>query len=462
MNPRLFLLILRQRWKIAFVILLAALGAGLAAAYYLPKRYAAEATVMADVRSPDPISALLSPGGGHGGSMGTQVDIIKSDRVARKVVRILKLNENPMVRQMWINQADGKGRLEDWLSDLMQRGLKVTPSRDSSIISITYQGSDPVFVTAVANAYAEAYIEASVELKVEPARQYADWFGNQAKVLRENVEKAQAKLSDFQQKKNIVVTDENLDFELARLNEMSARLFAAQQDTREAQSKQRAGADTLPEVMSNPVVVSLRQSIGQLEVKLSEESSNIGANHPRYQRMTAELAQLKTRLAEETRHASGQYSSNTTVGRSKESDLRGAIESQRKKILDMRKERDQIAVLVRDVEVAKRAYEVVTSRYNQVSLESQATRTNVSVLTPAIEPLHPAFPRPLTQMLMLAAAVGLLLACFAVVGVEFLDRRIRSAEDLGEMLQLPVLTVVNRRLRHRRLPFFRRPALTAK
>lgn len=462
MNPRLFLLILRERWKVALLVFLLALGAGYGVSLYLPKRYVAEATVMADVRSPDPISALLGGGGAGLGSMGTQVDIIKSDRVARKVVRILKLNENPMVRQMWIHQTDGKGRLEDWISELMQRGLKVTPSRDSSIISISYQGQDPAFVATVANAYAEAYIEASVELKVEPARQYAEWFGDQAKVLRENVEKAQAKLSEFQQKKGIVVTDEHVDFELTRLNELSARLVSAQQDTREAQSKQRAGGDTLPEVMQNPVVLSLRTSIAQLEVKMSEEAGNIGANHPRYQRMTSELAQLKKRLAEETAHASGVYSSSTTVGRSKEADLRAAIEAQRKKVLDLRRDRDQIAVLVRDVEVAKRAYEAVTNRLNQASLESQATRTNVSVLNPAIEPLQPSFPRPLAQMLMLAALGGLLLAGAAVAGLEMLDRRIRSAEDLAEMLQLPVLAVVQRQRQRRRLPFARRPALTLK
>lgn len=464
MNPRLFMIVLLERWKLALLVFLLAIAAAMAATHYLPKRYVAEAAVMVDIRSPDPLAALISPTGIHPGTMGTQVDIIKSDRVGRKVSRILKLNENPAVREMWLNATEGKGRLDDWLTELLQRGLWVTPSRDSNILTISYQGSDPAFVTGVANAYAEAYIEASVELKVEPARQYAEWFGSQAKVLRESLEGAQSRLSAFQQKKGIVVTDEHLDYELARLNELSARLQGVQQETRDAQSKRRSGeADTLPEVMANPVILGLRTSIAQLEAKITEAAANMGSKHPSYVRMQTELAELKKRLVAETSHVASSYSTTTAVGKTREAELRAAIEAQRKKVLDMKQERDQIAVLVRDVETAKRAYEAVTNRFNQVSLESQATRTNVSILTPAIEPLHPVFPKPPTQMLLLAVALGAVLACGAVFGMEMLDRRIRSADDLAEMLQLPVLAVVERQRWTRRLPLFRSaPALPLK
>lgn len=458
MNPRKFLVILIERWKIALFVALLTVAAGGIASYLLPKRYTAEASVMVDVRSPDPVAALLSPTGIFPGTMGTQVDIIKSDRVARKVVKMLRLDENPAVKQMWVNATEGRGKLEDWMSNLLQKGLKVTPSRDSNLLTLTYQGADPGFVAAIANAYAQAYIEASVELKVEPARQYAQWFGDQAKVLRENVEKAQGRLSEFQQEKRIVATDEAMDYEHANLRDLSARLTAAQGETRDAQSKQRAGSgtmDTLPEVMQNSVVQSLRSHIAQLEAKLKETGGNLGVKHPQYLRMESELAELRNRLAVETSHVASGYSSSSAVGRTKEAELKAAIEAQTKKVLDLKKERDEIAVLVRDVDTAKRAYEAVTNRFNQTSLESQATRTNVSVLTPAVEPLEPSFPRPLNQMLLFAVVLGVVFAGASAVGLEMLDRHIRSADDLAEMLQLPVLAVIERSRRPGRLAFLR-------
>lgn len=466
MNPVKLLTILRDRWKIALLVMLLTVAVGAGVSANLTKRYIADTSLMVDVRSPDPVAALISATGIAPGTMATQVDIIKSDRVARKVVRMLRLDENAAVVRMWQEATQGKGQVTEWMANLLQRGLKVTPSRESNIINISYQGSDPSFAANVANAYAQAYIEASVELKVEPARQYARWFGDQAKILRENVEKAQGKLSAYQQSKGIVVTDEAMDFEVARLNELSTRLTAAQSEVRDARIKQRSAngsADALPEVMTNPVVTSLRTKIVDLEARLKEVGGNLGNQHPQYRRMEAELSEMKARLAAETAHAASGYGATGTVGRNKEAELKEAIEAQKQKILRMRTERDQIAVLLRDVDTAKRAYEAVNNRYNQTSLESQVTQTNVSVLTPAVEPIEPTFPKPLPQMLLMAAALGVLLGFGAVYGVEMIDRRIRSAEDLAEMLQLPVLAVIEPGRAQGRLGFRRAmPLLPAK
>jgi len=445
MNPHKFLLVLRARYKIAILVALLSIAAGIAGNELTPRRYTAETVVMVDIRTPDPIAGLLMPAMMATGTLGTQLDIINSDRVGRKVVKMLRLDEDPAVKEMWRGATGGRGKLEDWMSRLLRKGLKVTPSRDSNVLTLSYQGSDPAFVTAVANAFAQGYVEASVELKVEPARQYSQWFGEQAKVLRENVEKAQARLSDFQRRKGIVATDDSLDSEHAKLRELATRLTAVQGEIRDAQSKQRTGAsspDTLPEVMQNSVVQSLRGSVNQLEVKLKEAAGNLGVRHPQYLRMQSELAELKNRLALETTHAASGFSSSSAVGRTKEAELKAALEAQTRKVLNMKNERDEIAVLLRDVETAKRAYEAVTNRLTQTNLESQATHANVSVLTPAVEPIEPTFPMPLAKTLLISLVLGIVLGGASAFGLELLDRRIRTADDLAEMLQLPVLAVV--------------------
>jgi polysaccharide biosynthesis transport protein len=453
-NPLKLLLILRARWKIALLALLLTVTAGVAALEFVPKRYTAETAVVVDIRSPDPVSAVLMPTMMVPGNLGTQIDIIKSDRVARKVARMLRLDQDTHVKAMWLETTGGKGKVEDWMSDLLLKGLKVSPSRDSSILTISYQGGDPTFAAAAANAFAQAYMEASIELKIEPARQYSQWFGEQAKILRENVERAQARLSDFQRQKGIVATDDNMDAEHAKLRELSTRLTAVQGDLRDAQSKQRTGVTspgTLPEVMQNSAIQNLRASINQLEVKLKEAARNLGASHPQFQRMEAELSELRNRLAAETSHAVSSYSSSTAVARTKEAELKLAIDAQTKKVLNMKGERDEITVLMRDVETAKRAYEAVTTRLTQTNLESQANRTNVSVLTPAVEPIEPSFPPPLLKALLITLAASVVFAFGAALGAEFLDPRIRTAGDLGEMLQIPVLAVIERSKLPRRL-----------
>ena len=446
MNPKQILLIVAARYRIALAVAVLTVAIAIPVILLLPRQYTAATTLVVDIRSPDPISAMLMPS-----SMGTQEDIIKSEHVARKVVRLLRLDENPVVKEQWREATGGRGRLEIWLGELLQRKLSVIPPRrDSNIVTIEYTAADPAFAAVVANAFAQAYVDAMLELKVEPAKQYARWFGEQSGSLREGLEKAQAKLSAFQQEKGLVAKDETVDAETARLAELTSHLTTLQGQNSDARSKERSsGADTLPEVLGNSVVQGLRGEIARQEAKLKE--MGLGANHPQRKRMEAELAELKVKLTAETKHVATGYTTSGSVGRDNEQELQAAIEAQKKKLLELMTERDQLAVLQRDVDAAKNAYDAIARRYTQTSLESQANQTNVFRLSPAIEPLEPSFPKTF-RFTVLSILGGILAGLGAAFLWELLDRRVRCVEDLAEMLQMPVLIELQREKKSRRPP----------
>lgn len=452
MSPLQLLLILKAHYKTAILVALLTVAIALAVMLLLPKRYTATTSVLVDVKSPDPIVSMMLPS-----SLATQVDIINSQRVAVRVVRTLGLADAPGLREQWANATDSKGTPETWLADLLLKGLSATPSRDSNIVNISYTGSDPAFVAAVANGFAQAYMDVTIELKVDPARQYARWFGDQGKLLRDNLEKAQAKLSQFQQQRGIVARDEQMDTETARLAELSTQLVRAQAETNDARTKQQSGrvGDRLPEVSADSVVTGLRNDIARQEAKLQEAGLNLGNNHPQYLRMQAEVAALKQKLALEMARVTSGFAATSTVGGSRESGLKAAIEAQKKKLLDLRSQRDELAVLQRDVDAAKNAYDAVIKRYTESDLASQATQANVSVLTQALPPIDPSFPKPLGKTAIIAVALAIFMGVAAAFLLEMLNRRVRSAADLMSALPMPVLGVISGPKRRGLLPFAR-------
>jgi chain length determinant protein EpsF len=442
MTLRQYLLIFRARYKLALAVMLATLAVAIPVILLLPRQYTATTSMVLDIRSPDPITALLTPS-----NMATQEDIIKSERVAHKVVELLKLDQDAALQAKWRDAGDGKGSFETWLIERLQKSLVINPlRRESNIITIEYKSADPRFAAKAANAFAQAYVDAMIELKVEPARQYSRWFGEQGKALRDKLEVAQARLAEFQQKKGIVSREETApDAESARLNELTSQLTAAQAERVEASSKERSAgaANAHPDVLGNNVVQGLRGEIARQEAKLKDASGNLGRNHPQYRGMEAELAELKARLAAETRQVAGSYSTARSAGADKESELRTAVEAQRKKLLALRLDRDQLAVLQRDVEAAKNAYEAVERRFNLTSVESQATQTNVFLLRPATEPLMPSSPK-LGRDSLAALLAGLVLGLGAALAREMLDRRVRCVDDVTVALEMPVLVVLSR------------------
>ena len=426
MNLQQFLLILLARWRVALYTLLGTVVTTLVVSLLWPNSYTAGTSVVVDVKSPDPVAGMVLQGMMTPGYMATQVDIINSDRVSQRVVKLLKLDQAPAVRQQWMDETDGRGELTVWLAKLLQKKLDVKPARDSNVVNISYKASDPAFAAAIANGYAQAYIDTTIELKVEPAKQYAVWFGQQSRQLRDNVERAKAKLSEFQQTKGIVATDERLNYENQRLNELQSQLVMAETQSADSQSKQKSGGgDTLQDVMQNPVILQLKSDISRLDAKLQEMGGNLGKNHPQYQRSEAELASLRKQMQAEIQKISSSISTSNRVSKGRQTELEAAIEAHKKRILDLRKERDEVSVLQQDVESAQRAYETISLRYSQTNLESNSTQTNVSVLTPAAPPLEASSPRVLLNT-ALSILLGTMLGAGAALVLEMLDRRVRS------------------------------------
>lgn len=444
MTVQQFLLILRARYKLAIAILLATVTVTLVVSLLLPKQYTATSAVVIDVKSLDPVAGVVLPGLAAPGYMATQVDIINSDRVAQRVVKLLRMDENLVIREQWMEATDGKGDKMVWLAGLLKGKLTAKHSRESNVITIEFSATDPGFVAAVANAFAQAYIDINLELKVEPARQYAAWFEGQTRLMRDNLEKGQQALSRYQQQTGIIATDERLDYETAKLNDISTQITVVQAQTSDSSSKRisASNSETLVEVMNNSLVNSLKLDIARLEGKLQESNVNFGRNHPQTQRTESELTSLRAKLASETRQITSSIGTSYKVGKQKEKELLEALEAQKKHVLEFTKQRDEISVLKRDVEAAQRAFEGVSMRSMQTRLESQSVQTNIAMLNRASLPTEPSNPKILLNV-SISIFLGTLLGVSIVLLSALVNRRVHSAEDLVEAVDLPVLAIIS-------------------
>jgi uncharacterized protein involved in exopolysaccharide biosynthesis len=230
-----FLLALRARFGVFSLALAATVLAAAVTSLLLPKSYKATVSLLVDAKDEQSLSNVLRPliaPQERLSYMQTQMDIITSKKVGRKVVQDLKLGESPSVRAAFQIQKEeeGKGSIEDRLVESLLKRLKVETSQ-SNVIQASFSAADPGFSASVANGFAKAYIDTMLELRVEPTRQAAAWFDEQLKTLRANLEDAQAKLTDYHQRQGIVSADERFDVENTRLGMLSEQVARAQEQT---------------------------------------------------------------------------------------------------------------------------------------------------------------------------------------------------------------------------------------
>ena len=461
MNFTQFLLILNARKWIILGVLLLTVAVTTAVSLWLPKEYTAATTLIVDSKSKDPFTGQLLPSQMFPGYMATQIDVIKSQNVAAKVVRDLKLVDSPGTREQFIEATEGEGDINQWLGDLLLQKLDVEPSRESSVINIAFTATDPRFAAAMANAFAKTYIETSLELRLAPLKQTAAWFDQQIVQLREKVDQAQQKLTAYQREKGIVESEERLDVETRRMADLAGQMVAAQSASYDASSRTRDSA-SLPEVINNPVVQGLKAQVAQGEGKLAELANRVGANHPDFIRLQAEVNSYKAKLANELNTATRGIGATAGAARQRFHELSAAFERQKAKVLELKQQREEGTLLARDLENAQRIYDSALQRYGQSRMEAQSTQTDVAVLNPAVPPTQHSKPRVFLNIL-LSVFLGSLLGVGTGFLVELLDRRVRSGQDIAAGLEIPVLAEVGKKGRRlealRRLFRRNRPAI---
>jgi polysaccharide biosynthesis transport protein len=428
--------ILRARWiipvsVIALLVLLAILAGQL-----LPKKYTASASVLVDTRAPDPINGTTPQL--SSAYITTQMDIIKSERVALKMVRALRLTENADLRARWLNATAGLGSYESWVVDILSSELDIRPARDSNVIQVEYTATDPNFSALIANAVVKGYIDTMLELRVEPAKQFSSMFQEQLQQARDRLDRAQRKLSSFQQEKGILANDERFDIESNRLSELSAQLVAIQAQTSDAISRSAKAGMASPDSMGNPVILELKGDLARQETRLQEANSRYGDGHPVVNELKAGIAELKQRIAAESTNVGRTSVVNLAISQQKEAQTRAALEAQRVKVMKIKALRDEAQLMVKDVDSAQREVNAIDARVSQSSLESQSNQTNVSVLKVATPPATHSSPRPLLYILQ-AIFVGIFLGIGAAILVEMKNRKFRNDLDLTDLIGVELM-----------------------
>ena len=196
-------------------------------------------------------------------------------------------------------------------------------------------------------------------------------------------------------------------------------------------------------MLASAHISALKVDLGRAEARLAEMGEVLGTNHPQYQRTSAEVAGLRSRMQGEMKRIVAGLGNAVEQARRREDELKQAIAAQSERVQVMKDARIEMAVMTRDVENAQRSYDAVLARFTANKIDSGAKTTNVALLTPAVEPIRPPHPK-IGLIAILAVLVGGLLSAAVVYILETLDRRVRSRSDLESRLAVPSLGRLSR------------------
>jgi uncharacterized protein involved in exopolysaccharide biosynthesis len=396
----------------------------------MPKSYRATATLL-----------VSEPLGGNaaaerGAQMQTLADMLTSENIAHRVVKILNLADKPQARKAYERERLS-GSFDDWLVLKWLIAPKVELGQ-GGLVRIRVDARDATNAAAMANAYGQAYFDLTRVLQVDNVARTQALLDGHLATLRNDLAQAQSRLVAYQRLHGIVSSDSNSDPSGLRLTDLSGQLSKAQELNLEQTGRQQllqqwqahAGTlDQLHEIQTDAQVQRLNAELQQSEAKLQELSSQYGSAHPSYQLQAADTERRRKSLQAQINNLLAGFDQTAVQGRWRTAALEREMAAQRSRLLADQSMRTEMATLASRVDSAQHTYDMAVQRFVIEMVASQVFHASVSLLNAASVPLEPRSPKVLIFFAGgLVGGIGLGLAL--VVGLEALDRRVRSAVDL--------------------------------
>ncbi|WP_287459508.1 Wzz/FepE/Etk N-terminal domain-containing protein [Sphingomonas sp.] len=410
-----FRILWARRWITVLTTLTCFLGAMLVASL-LPARYQGKSRLILDIVKPDPVTGEMVNAGFAKTYVQTQTELIKDYRITGKVVDDLGWTSSPDMAAAYARRSpDDKRDFRRWLAQRISDNTEAQLIDFSNIMEIQYTSDNPETAARVADAVRAAYVNETLALRRDEAVENEAWFRKQADRVRADLNTAEKKKSDFEKANGIILQDNNVDADTAKLNALAAAQPAI----------------NLGSMVTNPGISPAQAQLEQINASISNTEKVLGPNNP-------DLIALKKQrdaLAQVAR------ASTPSVSRGPAGPSIAALYSeQQRKVLAQRGKVAEAQQLAADVTVLRDQYAKTVQKAADEQQKSESTITGLTLLGNATEPTSPIFPK---WPLVIAGSLGLgfLFGLLLSMLVELLARRVRGPEDLN-LAGVPVVGIM--------------------
>jgi succinoglycan biosynthesis transport protein ExoP len=391
----------------------------------------------------------------------TQYRLLQSRGLAERVVKNLRLADDPVFNPGRSRLPGGSGGAVTASDDAatlaglaygVLGGLEVTPIRNTRLVEVSYVSTTPELAARIANGVADTYIDWGVETRFATVGKASTFLTSQIEALKQEIQDKEAQLQAYSRRSDIVALDPSSNVTLQRLEGLNKDYVGAMSERigKESRYKELANSpdDMVADTVSGGLVTQLRGEQLKLERDYATKLNTYKPEWPAMQELKAQIDKGRQHLANVT---------HEMVGKARDSaraEYQGALRREEALVAELtRQKSDAMQLNSAAVEYNNLKVEVSTRRTlldelvrkqseTEVASRLQGTHdSNIVVVDRALVPGGPYRPS-LRRNLGLGLVLGLALGLGFVFFVEYLDRSVKTAEDVDRILSLPVLAVI--------------------
>ena len=483
------ILVKRRRTILSLFFLLFAVGTYFALS--ATALYTAIATVKIEPQNPQVtgLTELQPLGLGAGYDYyQTQFALLRSRRLAAKVITELDLESNNGFKNVQVISPNPISHVRSWLAPIFRYvnyfispllrssaqddsvgnlpGVKsaeieltvprplidkylgfvaVVPVLQTRLVQIQFTTPSPNLSQVLANAHVENFMRMSLEDRFSLTKEAREFLDQKKSELRGKLEKSEAAINEFRRAHGVLSVEKGENIVVDRLVDLNKQLTVARAQRIEAESLHRTVENRnhhdLADIMKQGLVQQLKSSMANLEAEKARLGTVFKPEHPRIQELNQQIANARQAFNREINSVVGGIKSSYAAALAKERALQAEAEKQQQDALRLKELGVDYTVLQEDVNSNRLLYESVAKRLNETSVSKDLAVSNMQIAERAAKPLEASAPNVVLYVLA-SIFSGLLLGVGTALLQEFFDSTVATPDEVWRSVGLGTLGVV--------------------
>jgi len=380
--------------------------------------------------------------------MQTFIESLTSNTVMIEVAQNLNLLKDPY---LFPETEKGKTYPESLIGDQMRTHVHAVLRRDTRLVDLVAEHTDPVKARDIANAVVQTYLKQNFERQFKTLSQATQFLQDEAAKLKGKLEESEQQLQAYKEQHNAVSLENSQDISTAKLKELNTKAIDAKNSRIRLEGDigalHKIPATDTERMLQIGSVASIQQ-VGDAHTLLLKAEADLASLqkrylplHPKYIGAVTQIQRLKQSLQEALRDAGKILESQYETAKESENKLNTALQEQEQAALDLSKLAIPYNTLQREVDSDRAMYDALNTRIRETSISQGLEKNPFRIVEEPLVTSRPVYPE-VEKDLAIALAVSVVVGLALIIVLDMFDDTLRSVDQAEEFLGLAALAVI--------------------
>ena len=359
------------------------------------------------------------------------------------VERFRKSNNSAIHANSGLQKQGAKSAKLSQMIQYIKGNLSVEEVKKTNLIRISYKSFSPETSAKIVNGIIEAYRQIEKEDALKAKEEAKQTLESKLQEVQDKLTASERRLTKLSRETGIYDIEDSGNVVNQTIQEVTSEYVKVQIEVVNLSTALDSAneSDLPPSVLNDPMISEMGNKKLALEAKYRDLSEIYRPAHPDLKKIKKEISVIDENISNQAVNNQELLKSKLEAAKRKELVVKNRLAKHTQSLLDLKDQSVQFNLLKRERESNSKLYAGLMERVKLSGIASDLQLARVKVVEKATASHTPIAPN-VKKNTITAAIAGLLLSLGLAGMLGLVDRRIRTFDDLSEILSYPNLALI--------------------